>query len=148
MLSTRMKKNTINLLDNFETQIENILPQYNIFSDTNDYEKNIRIKTSEIIAKLADIEQVSFEHAVIAVCALLQSGAYLKSVLNRKVHINGVQFSKKNLVFAAEQVNNVYTLRSIAKSLKQITARIAVEYQIPGHLYSQFKLEVRHIYSI
>lgn len=142
MLSSRMKKNTVNLLDNFENQIENILPQYNVFSDTGDHEKNIRLKASEIIAKLADIEQVSFEHAVIGTCVLLQSGAYLKSVLNRKIHSNGVYFSKRNLVFASEQVNNFYTLRVIAKSLRQIIVKISIEYQIPGHLYSQFKLEV------
>jgi hypothetical protein len=72
---------------------------------------------------------------------LLQSGAYLQSVLNRRINSNGIEFTKKNLVFASEQVNNTYTFRAIAKSLREIIVKISFAYEIPGHLYSQFKLE-------
>lgn len=142
MLSHRIKKNTINLLESFEKNINIILSKYNVTSNNEDQERNIRLKASEIILKLSEIEQVSFEHGTIAVCALLQSGAYLRSVTNRKIVSNGIEFTKKNLVFASEQVNNIYTFRAIAKSLKNIIALISLEYELPGHLYSQFKLEV------
>jgi 2-phosphoglycerate kinase len=72
---------------------------------------------------------------------LLQSGAYLRSVTNRKINSNGVEFTKKNLVFASEQVNNPYTLRAISKSLRDIIVKVSFAYEIPGHIYSQFKLE-------
>lgn len=141
MLTHRKKKNVINLLDNFEMNIETILPHYNVFLNMENHEKEIKCKASEIILKLSDIEQVSFEHSVIGTCLLLQAGAYLKSVTNKKINIKGIEFSKKNLVFASDQVNNVYTFRSISQALRFIIAKISLRYNIPGHLYYQFKLE-------
>lgn len=131
----------IDPIEMFNRNFDQIVKTYAITQELIEDEGPIRHKAIQIINKYAMIEQIPFDFAVIGVCGLLQSGAYLKSVTNRKITINNKEFTKKSLVFAAEQVDNKYTLRKIAKILRQTIVRIAYTYYIPGHLYSRFKIE-------
>lgn len=128
-------------IDNFTKNLDSYTRQYSIDQENIESDINLRKTVIKLTNKLAGIENVTSEHALIGICALLQVGAYLKSVANRKIKISGTEFNKKNLIFAAEQIECKYTLRTIARYLKCIIAVIAYKNDIPGHLYSRFKLE-------
>lgn len=131
----------IDPIQNFENNFEEIANTYTIDLEQSEEEVPIKHKIIQIVNKYATIENVPFDLALIGICSLLQSGAYLKSVTNRKIKISNKEFTKKTLVFAAEQVDNKYTLRKIARVLKHIIAKVSYKYNIPGHLYSRFKIE-------
>lgn len=135
------KKNEKDLLQKFVEDFPRINQQYQITQNKTEDDFQIKKTIIQIITKFSTIEQISFEFSLIIICCLFQSGAYLKSVVNRKIKVNDIEFTKKNLIFAAEQVDNKYTFRTIARYLKQIIAKISMEYNIPGHLYSRFKIE-------
>ena len=83
-------------LDYFQQNFESISQDY--FSDFCDHDEDFKIKekANEIIQRYSIIEGVSYNHSVIGVCSLFQSGAYLKSVLNRIVVIKNIEFTKTN----------------------------------------------------
>lgn len=141
MIGKKDKNTTNNTIENLEERFEAIKDDYAVTQEAADEKAIIRQKANEIIAKYSQIDSISFDHAAIGICSLIQSGAYLKSVTNRKIRINNHDFSKKTLLYAAEQVGNKYTLRAIARSLQKIIAKIANNYNIPGNLYARYKLE-------
>lgn len=128
-------------LQEFMKNIDEITEQYVLDQEDTEQEEQIKNKVIQITKKLSILEQTTFDHALIGICALMQSGAYLKNVINRKIKLGKVEFTKKNLLFAADQVDNRYTLRIIAKFLRKIIATISNKYSIPGHLYARFKIE-------
>lgn len=128
-------------LENFIENIDQITETYSVTQDKKQDDIQIRNKVNETINKYASIEQIPFDFATIGMCALFQSGAYLKSVPNRKITINNHEFTKKSLIFAAEQVDNKFTLRAMARHLNKTIAKIAYKYDIPGHLYARFRIE-------
>lgn len=132
-------------LVNFEQNFQEIAQTYTVTQIQAEDEGPIREKASQIVQKYAMIENITFDFALIGICGLLQSGAYLKSVTNRKIKINNKEFTKRSLLFASEQVDNKYTLRKIARSIKYIIAQIAVYYGIPGHLFARYRLENANI---
>jgi len=136
-----IKVNYHDPIDNFLSNMEQITSKYKIEQENQLDLQEIKQTAIKLIQKIAVIEQIEFDHALIGVCALMQSGAYLKSVTNRKVIIGGKEFSKKTLIYAAELINCNYTFRVIARSLNDVIAKIAYKYQIPGHLYSRYKIE-------
>lgn len=133
--------NNKNSIMEFEENFINYVQTYSITQDQQEEEGPIIEKATQIVQKYAMIEGIPFHFALIGICGLFQSGAYLKSVTNRKIKFSNKEFTKKSLLFAAEQVDNKYTLRKIAKALRYTIARVAYYYNIPGHLYSRYKIE-------
>lgn len=125
----------------FEQEIENKPIEYSITQGTEIDVKSIENTVEKIAAKMSIIEGIPTNLAMIGICALLQCGSYLKSVSNRSIKIGNIDFTKRKLLFAAEQVENKYTLRNIAKAINKTIAKTAYKYNIPGHLYSRFKIE-------
>lgn len=104
-------------------------------------EKKIKEKANEIIQRYAIIEGITYNHSVIGICSLFQAGVCLNRVLNRIITIQGIEFTKKTLLFSSDQVGNKYTLRSVAKSMRDTIVQVAYKYNIQGHLYRKFKIE-------
>lgn len=134
-------KNNNNLLESFAENFDNISSAYTITQDKPEDDELLKTKTNLTLAKYAAIEQIPIDFAIIGISALLQSGAYLKSVPNRKIKINNHEFTKKSLVFAAEQAENKYTLRAMARFMKLNIVKVALTYNIPGHLFARYKIE-------
>lgn len=134
------KENTTELLDNFEKNIDQITDKYTITRKIED-ESEIRKTIATIVKKQSITEEINFDQSLVGLCCLLQTGAYLKSVSNRKINIANHEFTKKSLLYVMEQSECKYTLRNIAKHLNKTIALISLKYQIPGHLYARFKAE-------
>lgn len=147
-MTTRKENQIEELLNNFDNQFEQISQNYSITSENKIDEEDVIKKAAQIITKVANMHDIKPDHALIGVCAILQSGGYLKNVENRKITIDEVTFNKKEILLAAEQSNSNYTLRTIARCLRSQIATIAKKYEIPGHLYAQFRLENPNILSI
>jgi hypothetical protein len=130
-----------NNIDNFDKNFEYIKEAYTLTTENIEDETEIRKTANELIHKYSKIDNITFEFAAIGICALMQSGAYLKSVPNRKININNHEFTKKTLITASDLINNKYTLRSIARNLRKTIAKVAYEYNIVGHLYARYKIE-------
>lgn len=130
-----------NNIDNFDKNFEYIKEAYTLTTENIEDETEIRKIANELIHKYSKIDNITFEFAAIGICALMQSGAYLKSVPNRKITINNHEFTKKTLITASDLINNKYTLRSIARNLRKTIAKVAYEYNIVGHLYARYKIE-------
>lgn len=135
------KTNNNDILDNFESNFENISSIYSITQDKLENDDTLKQKINLTIAKYSAIEDISTDFAIIGISALLQSGAYLKSVANRRIKINNQEFTKKSLLFAFDQADNKYTLRAMARFLKFTIAKVSKTYNIPGHLFAKFKIE-------
>lgn len=128
-------------LDYFDQNFEFISNSYFSSMISENEENIIREKANEIIQRYSIIEGISYNHAVFGICSLFQSGAHMKSILNRTTIIQNVEFTKKTLLFASEQVGNKYTLRAIARSMRNTIVLVSYKYDIPGHLYRKFRLE-------
>lgn len=136
-------------LHNFTQNIDIIVDKYQIKKDDPERTTNLDTTIASIAAKLAKIEDVDFDQAMLGICSLLQSGAYLKSVTNRKTTIADKEFDKAGLLKAAEQANCKYTLRVIAKHLRKTIVTVARKNELPGNLYAKFRTENQtHINSI
>jgi hypothetical protein len=133
------------IIEKFDENFEDISNTYKITQENPENDLILKQKTNLTILKYAAIEQIPAEFAIIGISALLQSGAYLKSVPNRRIKINNHEFTKKSLVFAAEQAEFGQTLRSMARHLRKTIAKVAYKYEIPGHLYAKFKIENANI---
>jgi len=143
LTNTTNKKisNLDEILTNFDSSFDKISSIYSITQENPDQDEQLKQKTVLTIAKYAAIAEIPIDFAIIGISALLQSGAYLKNVPNRRIKINNHEFTKKNLVFAAEQAENKYTLRAVARFLRSTIAKVSYTYSIPGHLYARFKIE-------
>ncbi len=130
-----------NNFENFETNFETITPKYNITNESKIDEVDLLNTAKRIVNRFSIITETNYDHALIGCCALLQCGSYLRSVPNRTINVQNKDFSKQELVFAAQQANSNYTLRAVARSMRRIIAKIAIKYRIPGNLYAQFKLQ-------
>jgi hypothetical protein len=129
------------LLENFNKNFDSITNKLEYKIEKAEDNEKLKTAVPQLITKLATIQNVTFDHALIGICGLLQSGSYLKSVSNRTIKISNIEFSKKNLLFAMDQIECKFTLRQIARYLKFETAKISRKYGIPGHLFSRFKTE-------
>lgn len=128
-------------LDEFEKRVNQITRDYNVTTENKIDEIALRKTTTQLVTTIAAIKQITFDHALIGLAALIQSGGHLRSVQNRKIRIKDVEFTKKDLLFASDQINNPFTLRTIARGINKTIAAIAIQMKIPGNLYSQFKIE-------
>lgn len=128
-------------LDFFEKNFDSITIKYNLRKDYNEDDTQVREYLIRLIDKLASINKVEFDLARLGYSAVMQAGGYLKSVTNRRIIIGNVEFTKKNIIYASEELGNKYTLRAIARYDKNAIARIALKYNYPGHLYARFKIE-------
>jgi len=135
------KQQQKNRLDNFLDNVENITDFYRFDQERLVDSELIHQTIDKITDKLASMNNVEYDHALIGICALFQSGAYLKSVTARRITIAGKEFTKKNLNYASDLVESKFTYRIIARYLNKTIATIALKYSIPGHLYSRFKVE-------
>jgi len=143
MISNKANKENenLNILEDFEQSSEFYIQQYPYIQKNIEDVKGCRNMISILTNKLANITDTTPQHALIGIAALFQSGAYLKNITNRKITISNKTFDKINLISILEQQNNQYTLRQLARSINTTIAKIAIQSQIPGHLYAQFKLE-------
>lgn len=141
MTALQAQKKDQDLLEHFNTNFESITDKYKIEKENIDNDPQIRITVIKITLRLAAYEQIDEDLALLGICSLMQSGAYLKSVTNRKITIGGKDFSKKTLLSIAEQIECKFTLRVIAKFLRTKIAQVGIKYKIPGNLYSKFKVE-------
>lgn len=133
--------NQQDILDYFSQNFETVTNQYRIEQEQQIDYAHIRQTVIKLANKIATSEQTDINHALIGMCALFQTGAYLKSVTNRKIRVAGKEFTKKSLVYSAELTECKYTLRTLARYLNKIIVQIGYKYGIPGHLYSRFKIE-------
>lgn len=124
--------------ESFEARFEEITEKYQVNPDKED-ETQVRDMALKITNKLSNIANRNFDQTFIGICALMQCGAHLKGVQNRTIKIDDYEFSKRELIFASEQAKNTYTLRKIARSIKEYIAKVAIKYKIPGHLYKKFR---------
>lgn len=136
-----LKNKKIQNLDYFSKNFDLISENYLLQTNLEQEEKKIKQKANEIIQKYSIIEGISYNHGVLGVCGLLQSGAHLKNVFTRLIIIENIEFTKKSLLFASEQVGNKYSLKSIARSIRDIISQVSFKYNIPGHLYKRFKVD-------
>jgi hypothetical protein len=125
----------------FTSNLTEITKKYSYEQEKIENTIHLEATIHKLIYKFSLLQETEYDHAAIGMCCLLQSGSYLKSVTNRTIKIGGTTFTKKNLIFASEQIENTYTLRYIARYMKKTIAKIALHYKIPGHLYSRFKIE-------
>lgn len=129
------------IIEKFKSNIDSITDKYPIDKDNPEDEIALKQTITKIIKKYSQIEQITPEHALTGICLLFQIGSYLKSVTNRKIKVGQTEFTKKNLLFATEQSDNKFTLRKIAKYLRQTIADISYRYSVPGHLYARYRIE-------
>jgi UDP:flavonoid glycosyltransferase YjiC (YdhE family) len=126
------------IFKNFDKEAEKI----NLTPSAEDSDmKLVRTTVDRSIERLAAIKQISIPLATVGLCGLLQAGAYLKGVQNRVINFNNVPFDKKELVYALEKAKSTFTLRVIARSIKEEIIIVSRKYQIPGHLFARFKIE-------
>jgi hypothetical protein len=135
------KDEQLDVLENFNNNLDNFTQQYPLERQTQLDETQLKQTVIKLATKIAGVEQISVDHALLGICSLFQSGAHLKSVTNRIITIGGKQFTKRSLVFAYETLNVKFTFREIARYLNKTIAEIAYRYNIPGNLYARFRLE-------
>lgn len=138
---TSSKPDKIDSIDKIEANFDFIVTKYDLTRESILDETDIKDSINKIICRFATLQNASFDHAFLGMCALFQVGSYLRSVTNRKITVGGIEFTKRNLVIAAEQTKNIYTFRSLARYLKDHIARVSMFYSIPGHLYAKFKID-------
>ena len=137
-----MNKNiNLNFLNEFNANMPHILETYQYEQSRSIDEKDLTLTIFKLVDRLAHTEQVDFNHAFLGICTLLQTGAYLKSVTNRKVKIADKEFTKRSLLFVMDQTQCKYTLRIVARFIRDQIADISYNYRISGHLYARFKIE-------
>lgn len=128
-------------IEQFNNNIPNLINQYTVEQEKPEDDPLMLPTINKIIYKLASLHSTTEDHATIGFCSLLQSGAYLKSVSNRRIRIAGIDFTKSDLLFILQSMECRYTLRNIARYLKNTIALVSYQYQIPGHLFARFKIE-------
>jgi hypothetical protein len=128
-------------LEQFTQNLQEITKEYTVTTENKIDETDLKRTASALVGQLAAIKQTTFDHAMIGLASLIQSGAHLRSVQNRRIKIRDLEFTKKDLLFASDQINNPFTLRTIAKGLNKVIASTAMDLKLPGNLYSKFKLE-------
>lgn len=129
------------LLEQAQENALSLAQRFTVEKESAEDEKQLKNTTAKLIQKISKNEDIPFEHALIGLCGLMQSGAYLKSVSNRKIKMGGKEFTKKSILFAIDQIECKYPLRKIARLLKHTIAQVAMEQSIPGNLYAKFKIE-------
>lgn len=128
-------------LEYFDMNFDKITNKYSMTKESLQDDIQIRQFLIRVIQKVADTHKVNFDHALIGFCALMQAGGYLKSVTNRKITVGGIEFSKRTILYAMEEISCKYTLRSLSRYNRAIIAKVAKKYNYPGHLYARFKIE-------
>lgn len=102
-------------------------------------QNNIQI-SERIIVELARQQEISFTQAVYGISDLYQKGAHLKNVQNRSTFINGMQLTKQNITQAMIRIGARITHRAMAKSMRDIIYQASKARDIPGNLFSQYKI--------
>lgn len=103
-------------------------------------EDNINLQSAQrIIEYVAKIKQTDFVKATYAIADIFQKGGYLKTVQNRATEINGITFTKLEIIQAATYLKINTTLRALARALKHIILKSSRKRNIPGHLFQQYK---------